>query len=330
MGAVAAVLIGIGIIAIIYGFMMRTRVGRVTDAPFVKTGEAAGKGTGAANAKGAISVEGNVSCQAPLVSPVSGTTCLYYEVKVTAAWKDGDTHKTKEIGTEKRAAQFAVDDGTGPVWVDARDGGDFEPNQIKEETKGTGLIGGITGQDLQFGNYRVSTGMLSLGTKYTVKESVLPAVPKVYVCGKVGSSNEIMKPGWRNLLVTNKSREDYLGHAMAHAKFSFMGGGGGILVGAILGVVASLMGPSDAEVKATAAKAAASASAAIAAAQASADAAAASASAAATAAGAAHPAGGVPGGAHPAAHPAPAGTTAPTAAPAGKAPAGKAPAGKKR
>ena len=171
MGAFAALLIGLGIVGIIYGLIMRARASRVNDAPFVKTGEIASKGSAVANPKGGISAEGNVSCPQPIVSPVTGTTCLYYEVKVTAKWKDGDTQKEKEVGKEKRAAQFSIDDGTGPVWVDAREGGDFEPDQVKEETKGTGLIGGITGQDLVFGNYRVSTGMLSMGTKYTVKIS---------------------------------------------------------------------------------------------------------------------------------------------------------------
>src|SRR4051812_47152572 len=225
MAGFAAILIALGILGLIYGLVMRTRAGRVTNAPFVKTGEIAQKGSAVANPKGMISAEGNVSCPQPLMSPVSNTMCLYYELKVTAEWKDGDTTKTKEVTHEKRAAQFALDDGSGPVWIDAQKGGDFEPKQKKSETKGTSLLGGITGQDLAFGNYRVSTGMLSMGTKYTVEEKVLPAVAKVYVCGKVGSSNEIMKPGWRNLLVTNKSREDYLGHAMAHAKYSFMGGG---------------------------------------------------------------------------------------------------------
>jgi E3 Ubiquitin ligase len=242
LGIVGAVLIVAGIVAFVYGFLMRARVGRVSDAPFVKTGEAAQKGTAVANARGAISAEGNVSCPQPLVSPVSGTTCIYYEIKVTAEWKDGQHLKTKEMGHEKRAAQFSIDDGSGPVWVDAREGGDFEPEQVKSETKGHGLLGGIAGGDLVFGNYRVSTGILSAGTKYTVKETVVPAVPKLYVCGKVGSSNEITKPSWRSLLITHKSREDFLGHAMATAKYCFIGGGAGLGLGAILGVVAALVG----------------------------------------------------------------------------------------
>jgi hypothetical protein len=255
MGVAAAVLIGLGIVAAIYGIMMKMRAGRVIDAPFVKTGEAAQKGTAVASPKGAISVEGNVSCQQPLTSPVTGQTCLFYEVKVTATWSDGKNQKTKELGGEKRAAQFALDDGSGPVWVDARDGGDFEPEQVKTETKGTGLIGGIAGQDLVFGNYRVSTGMLSMGTKYTVKETVLPAVPRLYVCGKVGSSNEIMKPGWRNLLMTNKTRDDFLSHATASAKYAFIGAAAGVVLGGALGVVAALTGGSNAKATTAAAPA---------------------------------------------------------------------------
>lgn len=242
MAAIAAALIGFGIIGVIIGIFMRMRAARVSDAPFVKTGEAAAKGTAAANAKGAISAEGNVSCQQPLIAPVSGKTCIFYMVTVTAEWKDGDTHKSKELSKEKRAAQFAIDDGTGPVWIDAREGGDFDPKEVSDHTKSTSLLGGITGQDLVFGQFRVSTGMLSLGTKYNVREEILPAVPRLYVCGKAGSSNEITAPSWRQLLITNKSREDYLGHAMKTAKIAFIAAGAMVGVGAILGVVSNFVG----------------------------------------------------------------------------------------
>jgi hypothetical protein len=240
MGQVGLVLVALGIIGLIYGIMQKLKAGRVADAPLVSTGDAAQKGAAVASPKGAISAQGNVLCQQPLISPVTGTPCLYYMLKVTASWKDGDTQKTKELTKEKRAAQFAIDDGSGPVWIDARDGGDFEPTQKKEETKGTGLLGGITGQDLVFGNYRVSTGMLSLGTKYTVEEQVLPIVPKLYACGKVGSSNEITAPGWRSLIMSNKSRDDLLASATKGAKIFLAGGAGAFVVGLALGIVGAM------------------------------------------------------------------------------------------
>ncbi len=240
---VALVLVALGIIGLIYGFMQKVKAGRVADAPLVKTGEAAAKGSAAANPKGGISAEGNVVCREPLVSPVTGVPCLYYQLKVTASWKDGDSVKSKELTKEKRAARFAVDDGSGPVWIDAREGGDFEPSQKKEETKGTSLLGGITGQDLVFGNYRVSTGMLSLGTKYEVVEEVLPVVPRLYACGKVGSSNEIVAPGWRSLILSSKSRDELLSHASQGAKMFLGGGAGAFVVGSVLCVVAALTAP---------------------------------------------------------------------------------------
>ncbi len=232
----------VGILGLVYGLFMRVRAGRVSDAPFVKTGEAASKGTAVANPKGAISAEGNVTCPQPLVAPVSGKTCLYYEVKITASWKDGDSTKEKELSHDKYAAQFAIDDGTGPVWIDAREGGDFEPEEEKTETKSTSLLGGITGQDLMFGQLKVSTGMLSLGTRYQVEEKLLPALPKVYVCGKVGQNNVITAPGWRALLITGKTREEYLGHAMQHAKIALIVAASLMGVGTAMGVVGAVTG----------------------------------------------------------------------------------------
>jgi hypothetical protein len=232
----------VGFIGLVYGLIMRARAGRISDAPFVKTGEAAAKGTAVASPKGAISTEGNVTCPTPLVAPVSGKTCLYYEIKVTASWKDGETTRSKELSHEKCAARFGVDDGSGPVWIDAREGGDFEPEEERSETKSTSLIGGITGQDLMFGQLKVSTGMLSLGTRYQVEEKLLPALPKLYVCGKVGPSNEITAPGWRSLLITGKSRTEYLGHAMQSAKIALIVGASLAGVGTIVGVVGAVTG----------------------------------------------------------------------------------------
>lgn len=243
MAQIAIVLVCLGIIGVIYGVVQKLKAGRVADAPFVKTGEAAGKGAAVANAKGAISAEGNVMCAQPLVSPVTGVPCLYYHLKVTASWKDGDREKMQEITNEKRAAAFTIDDGTGPVRVEAREGGDFEPTQSKDETKGLGLIGGLAGKDLQFGNYRVSAGITSIGTKYRVEERVLPVVPRLYACGKVGSSNEITAPGLRNLILSNKSRDDLLAHATQGAKMFLGGGAASSVVGIALAVIASLTAP---------------------------------------------------------------------------------------
>ena len=62
-----------GIVALVWGVMQKFKAGRLAKAPFVPTGDAASKNTGVADPKGAISVQGTVQAQQPLVSPVTGT-----------------------------------------------------------------------------------------------------------------------------------------------------------------------------------------------------------------------------------------------------------------
>src|SRR5207237_942178 len=81
----------------------------------------------------------------------------------------------------KVAAQFGINDGSGAIWVDLREGGDFEPTNKKEITQSTGLLKGLIGGELSFGNYRLNAGMFSMGTKYTVEEIVLPVQQALYV-----------------------------------------------------------------------------------------------------------------------------------------------------
>lgn len=266
MGFLGAALIALGVVGLIYGIMQRLKAGRVTDAPLATTGDVVSRGAAVAGPKGQISAQGTVMCQQPLYSPVTGTPCLFYELKVKSEWKDGDTVKTHELEHQKVAAQFAINDGSGPVWVDLRQGGDFEPTQKKEQEQETGLLKGIVGGELMFGNYRLQAGIGNIGTKYTVTEEVLPMQQSVYVCGKLGEGGMITAPGWRNLIVSNKTRDQLLADSTKTSKIALGVGGGGLLVGIILVVVSSMMGPSAAEIQAEADAAAAAASAAAAAA----------------------------------------------------------------
>src|SRR5688572_8191650 len=103
MTPIGMLLVALGIIGIIVGIFQRVKAGRVTDAPLVSTGDAASRGQQLAGPKGQISAQGGVMCQQPLYAPVTGTPCLFFELKVTAEWKDGDTTKTKEIEHQKVA-----------------------------------------------------------------------------------------------------------------------------------------------------------------------------------------------------------------------------------
>lgn len=243
---IGLVIVTLGIIGFIWGVLQKLKAGRVADAPLATTGDVVQKGKAVAGPKGQISAQGGVVCQQPLVAPFSGTPCLYYRIKCTAEWKEGDTNKSKILDEQKVAAQFAIDDGSGQVWVDAREGGDFEPTQTKRETKGTGLLGGITGKELTFGSYRVQTGMLSMGTKYSVEEEILPVVPRLYACGKLADQGgAITAPGWRQLILSSKSRDELLSSATKGAKIFLAAGAAAFLVGSGLAVVGQLVGGSE-------------------------------------------------------------------------------------
>jgi hypothetical protein len=236
---IGLVVVTLGIVGVIWGIFQRLKAGRVADAPLAKTGDAAARGAEVAGPKGALSVQGKVHCAQPLVAPFSGIPCLYYSIKCTARWKDGDTTKTKEIEHRKVAAEVFVDDGSGRVRLDLSEGGDFEPSQTKEETKGTGLLGGIAGGEIAFGQYVVSTGMLSLGTKYTVREEVLPVVPELYACGRT-KDGAVGSPDWRQLIVSNKTRDELLAAATTGAKRFLLGGGAAVAAGSVLALVGQL------------------------------------------------------------------------------------------
>ena len=115
---IGLVVLALGIVGVIWGIFQKLKAGRVADAPLAKTGDAATRGAEVASPKGALSVEGKVHCAQPLVAPFSGGPCLFYSIKVTAKWKDGETTKTKELEHRKVGAEVFVDDGSGRVRLD--------------------------------------------------------------------------------------------------------------------------------------------------------------------------------------------------------------------
>jgi hypothetical protein len=233
------VAVALGIIGVIWGVFQKIKAGRVAGAPLAKTGDAASRGAAAAGPKGAISAQGNVVCPQPLISPVTGTPCMYYELKCTANWKEGDTSRSKEIHKEKYAAPFTIDDGSGPVPVDAREGGDFEPTKRHEETKGAGLLGSIIGGEIAFGNYRFQTGMFASTAKFTVVEEILPLQQHLYACGKAADvGGTIGAPSWRQLILSNKTRDELLAHATKSAKMFLIGGAATFVVGGAMAALA--------------------------------------------------------------------------------------------
>lgn len=237
MAGLGALLVVIGIICLIYGGMQKFKAGRLAKAPFVKTGDAASQGAGVAGDKGAISAEGNVAHGDLVISAVTQTPCLYYEYKVSASWKKGDKTRTKELAKGKEAAGFTIDDGSGAVTVSAEQGGDFDGIETTlNETKARGLISGIKGENLQFGDkgFNVDPSPFPGGAKITVVEKVLKPAEKFYVCGKIDETNTIGSPSWTSLIISTKSRDELMGATAKAAKNFLIGGAAATVIGGIM------------------------------------------------------------------------------------------------
>ncbi len=211
----------IGLAAVGGMFMAKHKSGRLANTPFAKTGEAKDK----AGDKGAISVEGSVSCAAPLTSPVTQTPCLFYTIEVTAKWKIGDDSKKLKIRDEKQGVAFEVNDGSGAIRLVPADVSGLEDLQKTfDKTKGIGMLSG--GGPIAFGEqgFSIIPGQKYKSTripndaKYEVEEHCLAIPETVYACGFLQEDGTIGSATWQSMLLTTKTREDYLGATMGMVK----------------------------------------------------------------------------------------------------------------
>ncbi len=246
MGAIAALLVAVGIIVVIYGAIMKFKAGRIAKAPFVSTGDAATRGAQLAGDKGAISTEGRVDCPQPLLSPVTQTPCLYYELKVVGSWKEGDQNKEKDYVHEKVAAPFALNDGSGPIPVDASKGGDFDVQQTFDDTKKEGFFADLKGavgkgEPIMFGHYAFPNPPMSKANKFRCIEKVVPMPQQLFALGKL-EQGVITSPGFLSLVLSPKTRDELLGSSAKSAKMALIGGAASAGVGLVVGVVSTLVG----------------------------------------------------------------------------------------
>lgn len=242
----AAILIVAGIVALVWGAMQKFKAGRLAKAPFVGTGAAASQGAQVAGERGAISAQGTVQLDQPLMSPVTGTACLYYELEVVGSWKDGDSRKSKTYLDEKHAAAFSINDGSGPVQVNASQGGDLDPlDKAFDETKKEGFFADLKGlvgkgEPIMFGHYAFQNPINSKASEFRCIEKVMPIQQQLYVCGK-SEGSAITAPNWTSLIVSSKSRDELLGGTAKAAKGFLMGGAAAAAAGTVVGIIASFV-----------------------------------------------------------------------------------------
>jgi hypothetical protein len=227
-----------------WSFLQRLKARKILNAPLVPTGKASA--SSASGKGGAISAEGMAVCERLLASPITGSPCLYWEYEVTAEWKETVWNQTQGKAEEKRerkviesrraAADFAIDDGSGPVRIDASDGGSFDLEKIFDDSSCSGSLG----------NLRVPLQCAPQGAVFSAEERILRPGEKLYVCGKSMEGGKIGAPGVlgkipglsTNLLISTKQRDQLLDSAMRSAKGFLIGGAVSFTLGLLVMAVA--------------------------------------------------------------------------------------------
>ena len=234
-----------GLAALGFGFLQHLKGKRILAAPFKKTGEIANNPI-SSDPKGMMSTQGDVvPPQTPVLSGLSKTPCLYYEVVITRKWekqeRTQDGYKTVKgsstVQTIKDGAIFGLDDGSGAVLVDVSKGGDFDNLKKQGEAGGVFMSDGY----LKFGDLRIPTPPSSVGD-YTLGfeavEKIVPVGGSLFALGKL-ENGKLSKPGWRSMMFSTRGRDGLLASTAKKKKFSFIGGG----IGAVAAIPMMIFAP---------------------------------------------------------------------------------------
>ena len=65
-----------------------------------------------------VNCRGSVHCPEPLLSPVTGTQVLAYQVEVYGSWTEDAQVHTRKLTELREVASLCVDDGSGPLGVE--------------------------------------------------------------------------------------------------------------------------------------------------------------------------------------------------------------------
>ncbi|MDH5491971.1 MAG: E3 ubiquitin ligase family protein, partial [Myxococcales bacterium] len=227
------------IAGLIFGFMQRKKMLTIVAAPFKPTGQV----QGGADAAGLISCQGAIRADQPLVAPVSGRQCLYYEIEIKQEWEkhvsteDGVKKQTGKdtAHTDKTGSLFLVDDGSGPVQVDAREKVDAKLEKSHTEKKSYGW------GDISFGNYQVHINRPSDSDKHAIAthlvEKILPAEGDLFVVGKLQGDTITKRDGLLgNLMLAREGRDALMGATKRNMMIGFIAGGVMLLSGAPMAI----------------------------------------------------------------------------------------------
>jgi hypothetical protein len=218
MAILGIILIVAALAAVVFGFLQHRAAKKLLAAPFHKTGQVAADPS-LADAKGLISFEGDVQPLQQLVAPVSGRPCLYFEVEVERLWKkwevteNGSSERSGKSNVRKDHAGsvFAVNDGSGPMQVDAREGVKVDDKDMVQSFEQTINMSSGNGSVGQY-NFHVPASMSSDEHTYGVRvvERVVDAQGHMFVAGKHNGQMVSKADGMMGSLQLSKRGRDAL------------------------------------------------------------------------------------------------------------------------
>ncbi len=245
------ILVFLALIALVVGLLQHLKGKKILAAPFRKTGEIAAN-PAVADAKGIVSCEGAIEAQQPAFAPCSGKPCVYFEIEVVQEWTKHvtteDGHKTEKgkdtIQTVKTGAVFFVNDGSGPVAVDPREGMNVELDKSFEQTQN------VSHGDVMFGQFHAHVphaGGDKHGSGVKIIEKIVPVEGGMFVMGQL-ANQAITKPkGMLGALTgSRKGRNALLGATKRNKLIGFIGAGVFLLPGVGLSIFADAPTPTAA------------------------------------------------------------------------------------
>ncbi|AKV00566.1 hypothetical protein AKJ09_07229 [Labilithrix luteola] len=243
------VLVFVSLLALLVGLLQHLKGKKILAAPFRRTGEIAANPS-VADPKGIVSCEGAMRVQQPAIAPCSGKPCVYFEIEVVQEWEksvvteDGvKTEKgTDKVNSTKNGAVFFLDDGSGPMAIDPREGMDVELDKSFEQAQN------VSGGDVVFGQFSARVPFLTgdkRGRGVRVVEKIVPVDGSMFVKGQL-VNQAISKPKGMlgSLLASRKGRAALLGATKRNAMIGFIAGAVAFVPGLGLSIFADPPAPS--------------------------------------------------------------------------------------
>lgn len=228
----------ISILVLIYSALMKRKASRIRKAEHIQTGTLGQKEDGTA-----VSIEGR-SVGEELLSPVTHTPCLYYELNVEGSWdnddSDDDDSTKSETYLDKKEGRIGIDDGSGVAHLDIDKAEELELRETFRETKKEGRYDDLVNtlgmnRPIVFRNFNFTNPPGSEADRFTCTEKVFEETDTVFAAGYT-KEGVLSDKGMSSLIVSKKGREALLEEAMSDSKKAFYGGLAGLLAGIALSI----------------------------------------------------------------------------------------------